>query len=134
MVTTPTLWSSEVTFDPNFLTTDFGPKILALSDDSFVLGWENGTDIFGKHLDAFGSFTGGNFLSTISSNDTKPLFNPQFVQQANGWVIVEYGQVFDDSPLDRDVVWHLTNSDFSPAISQTHTGASSNNCFIRRAK
>jgi hypothetical protein len=81
MTSTPIL-GNEVTFSSDPLA--FGPRVAPLADDAFVLAWENGTDIFGRQLDSGGSFTGGDFLSTLSSNDPKPLSGPSIFQQADG--------------------------------------------------
>lgn len=120
MTTTPTFWSNgTITFSNDIFA--FNPKVAALADDSFVIVWEDGNDLFGRHLDPLGSFTSGNFLSSLSGATTKDLFNPVIFQQDNGAVVVEYGLVFSQTMLpptiDRDVRWHLLNSDFSPNAS-----------------
>jgi Ca2+-binding RTX toxin-like protein len=120
MTTTPTFWSTEVTISSDLFT--FGPQVAALADDSFVIGWGNGADIFGRQLDPFGSFTSGNFLSAVSAADTKPLSSPLFVQQTGGDVVVLYNQLFGDG--DDDIFWDFTNRDFSPA-NNTHAVANS---------
>ena len=95
MTTTPTFWSNgTITFDQNLLQSFFGPRITALADDSFTVVWEDGNDLFGRHFDAFGSLTTGNFLSNLSSNITEPIFTPVLMQQANGSMVLEYGLVF----------------------------------------
>ena len=66
MTTTPTLWGTDVTF--SFDPFAFNPKVAALSDGTFAIAWENGSDLFGRHLNELGSFTGGNFLQTLSGN------------------------------------------------------------------
>ena len=71
MTTTPTLWGTDVTF--SFDPSAFNPKVAALSDGTFAIAWENGTDLFGRHLNELGSFTGGNFLQTLSANTTKAI-------------------------------------------------------------
>src|SRR5207247_3083809 len=90
MTTTPTLWSHQVTFSTDI--NAFGPKVLALADDSFVLGWENDVDIFGRHVTALGAFSGGDFLSGLSSADNKPLSDSIFVQETGGAVVVLYSE------------------------------------------
>ena len=75
MTTTPTLWGTDVTF--SFDPFAFNPKVTALSDGTFAIAWENGTDLFGRHLNELGSFTGGNFLRTLSGNQTKAIHGPQ---------------------------------------------------------
>ena len=111
MTTTPTLWGQEVTVSSDFLA--FGVRIAALNDGTFVMSWENGDDIFARHLNELGSFTGGNFLQTVSSSATKPLANPIVTQQTDGRVVVNYDLEFDDSPIDHDVMWVSPNSHFS---------------------
>ena len=120
MTTTPTFWSTEVTISNDLFA--FSPHVTALADDSFVIGWGNGTDIFARHFDAFGSFTGGDFLSAVSAADMKPLAPPILVQQTGGDVIALYNERFD--PGDDDVFWDFTNRDFSPA-NNTHAVANS---------
>jgi hypothetical protein len=56
---TPIL-GNEVTFSSDPLA--YYPQVTALADGSFILAWEDGTDIFAKHPDKNGSFTSGNFL------------------------------------------------------------------------
>jgi hypothetical protein len=85
----------------------FGPKVIPLPDNTFVFAWENGEDIFARHLDAQGSFTGGNFLSTLSFNDAEPLRGPKLFWQADGRLVVTYNELFD-------IFWHRVNADFSP--------------------
>ena len=120
MTTTPTFWSTEVTIssDPSV----FGAEVTALADDTFVVGWENGSDIFGRQLDPFGSFTGGDFLSTVSATDTKPLGGPIFVQQTGGDVVVLYNELFGSG--DDDIFWDFVGRDFTPA-NNTHSVANS---------
>jgi len=120
MTTTPTFWSTEVTISSDLFA--FSPQVTALADDSFIIGWGNSTDIFGRHFDTFGSFTGGDFLSAVSAADTKPLSSPLFVQQTGGDVVVLYNQLFGNG--DDDVFWDFTNRDFSPA-NNTHAVANS---------
>jgi Ca2+-binding RTX toxin-like protein len=115
MTTTPTLWGSEITF--TFDPLAFGPKVTALSDGTFILAWENGEDIFGRHLNELGSFTGGDFLSAVSSSIIKPISAPIITEQSDGRVVVNYRLLFDDSPQDFDVFWHSPNDTFTPHSS-----------------
>ncbi len=110
MTTTPTFWGTEVTF--SFDPFAFSPQVTGLADDSFAIVWENGGDIFGRHLDPFGSFAGGDFLSAVPS--AKPLGIPHIVQQADGRVVVNYSLTFGATPLDRDVFWHSPDATFTP--------------------
>lgn len=109
MTTTPTFWSNEVT-----ITSDpfaFGIRVAALSNGTFVVTWEDGTDLFGRQLNELGSFTGGNFLSLVNAQ-VKPLGTPIATQQTNGAVVVNYDLEF--AAADHDIFWHQTNADFSP--------------------
>ena len=122
MTTTPTFWGTEIIFSPDI--SAFGPQVAGLTDGTFVIAWETGTDLFARHLNELGSFTGGNFLSTLSANTTKDIFSPQIFEQADGRVIVNYGLEDVASPLDRDVRWHRANTDFSLNASSFGTEAS----------
>jgi Ca2+-binding RTX toxin-like protein len=105
MTTTPTLWGSETTFSFDF--NAFGPSVLALADNTFVITWQSQGNIFGRHLNEFGAFTGGNFLADLSSANPKPLSTPLAFQQTDGSLVVTYGEVDRETPLDRDIHWHL---------------------------
>jgi Ca2+-binding RTX toxin-like protein len=112
MTTTPTEWSGEVVFEnaPDAV----GARVTALSDGTFVLAWANETgDIFAKHLDEMGSFTGGNFLADVSAGTADPLGTPIVTEQTNGAVVVNYSLLAGDTPIDRDIFWAQANSDFS---------------------
>jgi Ca2+-binding RTX toxin-like protein len=106
MTTTPTFWSNEITFSFDF--NAFGPQVVALADNTFAVTWESQDNIFGRHLNEFGSFTGGNFLADLSGANPKPLFNPVPFQQADGSLVVTYGEVDAETPtsIDRDIHWH----------------------------
>jgi hypothetical protein len=94
-----------------------GPQVTPLPDNTFVLAWENGTDIFARHLNAQGSFIAGDFLSTLSANDTKPLSTPRLFRQANGTLVVTYRELFgtdSEGTEDSDIFWHVVRTDFSP--------------------
>lgn len=114
MTTTPTFWGTEVTFSSNPFA--FGPKVAALADNTFAIVWEDGNDIFGRHLDSLGSFTGGDFLfalpTSISTSTDKPLSRPFIVQQADGRVVVNYDELF--APDNTDIRWHSPNPNFTP--------------------
>ena len=112
MTTTPTFWGNEVIISND--TFAYGTRVTALQDGTFILAWENGTDIFARQLSELGSFTGGDFLSTVSSDSGKPLGLPIITQQIDGRVVVNYRLQFDDSPQDYDVLWHSPASDFTP--------------------
>lgn len=106
---TPIL-GNEVTFSSDI--SAFGPQVTALADGSFVLAWENGTDIFGRHLNNNGSFTSGDFLSTLSSNDPRHLSGPRVFQQSDGRVVVTYRELLGTN--DWNVRWHRVNTDYTP--------------------
>ncbi|BAY23574.1 hypothetical protein NIES2100_33660 [Calothrix sp. NIES-2100] len=123
MTTTPTFWGNEVTF--SFDLFAFSPKVTALSDNTFAIAWENGTDIFGRHLNSLGSFMGGDFLyalpTSISTSTDKALSQPFIVQQADGKVVVNYNELFASG--DNDIRWHSPNPNFTPnANSSVVTG------------
>src|SRR5215210_2715914 len=102
MTTTPTAWSAQIT-----ITTDinaFRPQITALADNTFIYAWEASNDLFARHLNEFGSFTSGNFLTGVSANP-KPLFNPSFFQQADGRVVLTNGELDANPPPDDDIHW-----------------------------
>ena len=102
MTTTPTV-GDEVTFSP-FLT-DFAPQVAALKDGTFDIVWSrSGGDIAGRHFNETGNFTGGDFLSVLSSSDAKALSKPEVFQQADGRVVVQYQELF--GPGDDDIRWH----------------------------
>lgn len=111
MTTTPTFWGQEVTVSNDFLA--FGVHLAALADGTFVMTWENGDDIFARHLSEMGSFTGGNFLQTVSSNATRPLSLALPFQQTDGRVVIQYDLDDGASPVDHDVMWVSPNSDYS---------------------
>jgi hypothetical protein len=113
MTTTPTIWSGPIVFDANPLGVDTAPKLLILDDDSFILGWEDGSRIHAKHLNHFGSFTGGDFLTGLGAS-SDILIQPQFVQQPSGDVAVVYNQKSTGQP-DFDMYWRQANSDFTAA-------------------
>lgn len=120
MTTTPTLWGNEVIFSSD--TTAYNPQVTALKDNTFILTWENGTDIFGKHLDELGSFTAGDFLRDISTN-SKPLSNAIVTQQSDGTIAVNYDLRYSNG--DNDVVWTSPASDFDSAAAPFSTVGSS---------
>jgi hypothetical protein len=109
MTTTPTFWMKAATFSNDVFAQ--GPKVVPLDDDSFAFTWESQGDLVGRHLDAQGSFTDGNFLADLSGSSAKPLFGAEIFQQDDGRVVVAYNQQFDDNPLDNDVRWHSVNPD-----------------------
>jgi Ca2+-binding RTX toxin-like protein len=123
MTTTPTRWSGDVIFDPNFTASDSAPKLLTLSDDTFILGWEGGGRISAKHLDPFG-FTAGNFLSGLGTGGDN-LIQPLFVQQPSGAVVVIYNEKLDGA-ASFDIYWRPANSDFTattgggPSVNSTN--------------
>ena len=90
----------------------FGPQVMPLPNNHFVLAWENGTDIFARLLDAKGGFVGGDFLSVLSANDPKQLSGPRLFRQRDGHVVVTYREQF--GPDDIDVLWHPVNTNFTP--------------------
>ena len=106
---TPIL-GNKVTFSSDI--SAFGPQVTALADGSFILAWQNQTDIFARHLDEHGGFIGGDFLSTLSADDAHPLSSPRVFQQSNGRVVVIYNQLV--SPSEMPIRWHMVNTDFSP--------------------
>jgi Ca2+-binding RTX toxin-like protein len=111
MTTTPTTWGQEVTVSNDFLA--FGVRLAALADGTFVMAWENGDDIFARHLNEMGSFTGGNFLQAVSGSATRPLASPLPFQQTDGRVVIQYDLDDGASPVDHDVFWVSPNSDYS---------------------
>ncbi len=115
MTTTPTLWGTDVTF--SFDPFAFNPKVAALSDGTFAIAWENGTDLFGRHLNELGSFTGGNFLQTLSGNQTKAIHGPQIFEQADGRLVVEYRLQY--SATDTDIHWHSADINNFPPSGNT---------------
>jgi hypothetical protein len=110
---TPVL-KHQVTFSTDI--SAFGPQVIPLPDNTFVLAWENGTDIFARHLSAKGGFLGGDFLSILSANDPKPLGTPRLFRQADGRLVVTYKEFFgkNNGLDDHDVLWHVVNTDFTP--------------------
>jgi Ca2+-binding RTX toxin-like protein len=110
MTTTPTIWSGPIVFDPNPLGIDTAPQLLTLSDDSFVLGWEDGNRIFGRHFDPFGSFTSGNFLAALGTGSDK-LIQPLFVEANGSDVVVVYNEK-PSGQSDYDTFWRQVDSDF----------------------
>jgi hypothetical protein len=102
---TPTL-GDLVTFTDDIFAKN--PMVTPLANGSFVLAWESGDDILARQLSRQGAFIGGDFLSTLSLNDTNPLSSPRVIQRADGRVVV----VYQEKP--GNVLWHLVNADFSP--------------------
>ena len=111
MTTTPTFWSNVITYDQNVLQSFLNPKVTALSDDSFAIVWEDGTDLFGRHFDEQGQLTSGNFLGALSSAQTKAISGPQIFQQPDGRVVVEFNLRF--AAGDGDIIWHSAAFDNS---------------------
>jgi len=111
MTTTPTFWGTDVTVSSDFLA--FGVRVAALADGTFIMSWENGDDIFARHLNELGSFTAGNFLQGVSTNATRPLATPIVFQQTDGRVVVQYDLDDGASPVDHDVFWVSPTSDYS---------------------
>src|SRR5262245_34562520 len=114
MTTTPTFWSGVVTYDQNVLQSFSTPKVTALADDFFAIVWQDGTDLFGRHFDEQGQLTSGNFLSALSSAQTKALSGPQIFEQVDGRLVVDFNRLF--GPGDGDVIWHQVNID-TPATN-----------------
>ena len=110
MTTTPTFWSPEITVSTDPSVTE--PQVAGLADDTFVIGYGSSGDIFGFNMDAFGSFTGGNFLAPLTSAEDNPLSGPHFVQETNGQLAVDYRETFNGN--DNDVIWHLADPNASP--------------------
>lgn len=111
MTTTPTLIGQQVTISNDPLA--IGVHIASLKDGSFIMSWENGDDIFARHLSALGSFTGGNFLQGVSAGATRPLATPIIFQQTDDRVVVQYDLDAGASPVDHDVFWVSPTADFS---------------------
>jgi hypothetical protein len=102
---TPTL-GDKVTFTDDLLAKD--PIVTPLADGTFVIAWESDTEIRARRFSRQGAFIGGDFLLTLSSNDTNPLSSPRVLQRADGRVVV----IYQEQP--SNVLWHLVNADFSP--------------------
>lgn len=122
MTTTPTFWGSKVTVSNDVLA--YGVRVAALSDGTFIMTWENGDDIFGRHLNELGSFTAGNFLQGVSTGATRPLATPIVFQQTDERVVVQYDLDDGASPVDHDVFWASPTTDFSTTGSPYGTQAS----------
>lgn len=122
MTTTPTYWGTDVVVSNDFLA--FGVRVAALSDGTFVMTWEDGEEIFARHLSELGSFTGGNFLQTASGNETRPLATPIVFQQTDDRVVIQYDLDDGASPVDHDVFWLSPTTDFSTTGSPFGTEAS----------
>lgn len=107
MTTTPTAWSGEVIVanDP----TAFGSRITALSDGTFALSWQNSSDIFGRHLNELGSFTGSNFLSTISDDAPLRLSTPIVIDRPDGNLSIYYGVDGTGSASGSDILSVVTD-------------------------
>ena len=113
---TPTFWGTEVTFSP--FPGDLRPQVTALSDGTFAIVWErDGVDIVGRHFDALGGFTGGDFLSALSSSAARPIFLPKIFEQADGRVVVNY--TAEVASGNRDIRWHSPNPTFTPPHSSS---------------
>ncbi len=114
MTTTPTLSGPAVTF--SFDPLAFGPKITPLANGTFTIAWDSNSpnsDIFARHFNERGGFTGGDFLSALSSADPKSLSSPRLYQQANGKVRVIYQEL--SAPGDNDIFLHVPDSqNFTP--------------------
>jgi Ca2+-binding RTX toxin-like protein len=131
MTTTPTLWGQDVTVSNDIFA--FGVRVAALNDGTFVMSWEDGSEIFARQLSELGSFTGGNFLQTVSGNVVRPLATPIVFQQTDDRVVVNYDLDDGDSPIDHDVFWVSPNSDFSVTGSPFGTESSPNSEVLRDA-
>lgn len=107
-ITTPTDWSGKVVFEAD--PAAFGARIAALADGTFAITWETQDDIFGRHFNEMGSFTGGNFLREISGGNHQ-LATPIVTQQTNGSVVVNYSDLTGTTPFDHDIFWTSLNSD-----------------------
>jgi hypothetical protein len=136
MTTTPTL-GSKVTFSFDF--SAFSPQVTALADNSFAIVWENGTDIFGRHLDERGSFLGGDFLfsfpTSVSIVTQNPLLSPFIVQQDDGRVIVNYSELLPSTSPNNpdgnaDIKWHRPETSFLPTSIVSEVEGSFFDTFI----
>jgi hypothetical protein len=80
------------------------PHVTALADDTLVVSYASGGDIFGFNMDAFGSLTSGNLLAALSQSTSDPLGGAQIVQQTNGSLVTEFRQFPSDT--NADIQWH----------------------------
>jgi Ca2+-binding RTX toxin-like protein len=109
MTTTPTFWS-EVTLSLDNLAA--APAVTALANDTFVFGYQSGSDIAGFKTDAFGNINGGNFLFPLTSATDHILEALHFAQQADGTVAVLYQEdVPAPAGTQGDIIWHLAEGD-----------------------
>jgi Ca2+-binding RTX toxin-like protein len=116
--TTPTLSGTNVTY--SFDPLAFGPKITPLYNGKFTIAWDSNSpdsDIFGRHFNERGAFTGGDFLRALSAADPKSISSPRLYQQADGKVRVIYQELF--APDNNDIFLHIPDSQkFTPQTNR----------------
>jgi Ca2+-binding RTX toxin-like protein len=116
--TTPTLSGTSVTF--SFDPLAFAPNITPLANGTFTIAWDSSgpqSDIFARHFNERGAFTGGNFLSALSVADSKSISTPRLYQQADGKVRVIYQEL--SAPGDNDIFLHIPDSEkFTPQTNK----------------
>jgi len=127
VVATPIV-GSEITFstDPFAVV----PRVTALKDDSFVLSWDSDVfsntglqsgDLFARHLNPFGSFTGGNFLQSTNGighgTTGDPLVTPLIVQQSDGSIMTLYNHIANPGQTSEGIGLHGVDSNFSDSFS-----------------
>lgn len=122
MVATPVV-GSEITFSTDPFASI--PRVTALADDSFILAWESDVfsggvlvsgDLFARHLDPTGSFTGGNFLQATDSfahgTTGDPLTTPLLIQQSNGSIMTVYNHIANPGQTSEGIGLHGVESNF----------------------
>src|SRR5262245_19025461 len=107
MTTTPTFWKKEQIFSFNPAISE--PHVTALAIDGIVIGFDVGNDIAGFIVDPLASPTSDNLVAALSALSNDPLSGPQFIQQTDGSLIVEFRATLPQTTggFHDDIYWSL---------------------------
>ena len=128
MTTTPTVWKTEQFFASGPGISE--PQVTALAGDGFFIGYDFGNDIAAFAADPLANSFSSDLMAGLSDLLTKPLSGPQFVQQTDGHLVVEFRSTF--SITDNDILWHPADPGADP-VHLTDIDSSSNDRFLHDA-
>ena len=116
MTTTPTLWGTDVTFSLDIFA--FNPKVAALSDGTFAIAWENGTDLFGRHLNELGILHRRQLPpNAVRQHDqSHSVARRSSSRPMAAWLSITG---LDFSPTDTDIHWHSADINNFPPSGNT---------------
>ncbi len=106
MPTIASLWHSERVV----VAADNAPSVTGLTNDGYVVAWQNGTDgIVCQMYDAFGAAV-GNPITIYPGYPGHPAAQPQVAGLTDGGFVVSWRYGYDVPASDYDVEWTRYNA------------------------